>query len=115
MKEKRYDVFISHSSKDKKVAFTLCKALENEGLICWIAPRDVGIGHYASSIVEGVEENKIFVLILSKNSNSSTPVINIQIKKHDYLYDQNNPNFLINPLFLSFLRISFALFSFAGR
>jgi hypothetical protein len=76
MKEKRYDVFISHSSKDKKVAFTLCKALENEGLICWIAPRDVGIGHYASSIVEGVEESKIFVLILSKNSNSSTPVLN---------------------------------------
>ena len=76
MENKKYDVFISYSSKDTDVAFTLCEALENEGLICWIAPRNVSTGHYASSIVKGVEASKVFVLVFSENSNSSIPVIN---------------------------------------
>ena len=70
------DVFISYSSKDKDVAFILCEALENEGIICWIAPRDVKAGHYATSIVEGIESSKLFVLLFSQNSNDSTPVLN---------------------------------------
>lgn len=76
MEDKKYDVFISYSSKDKSVAFTLCEALENEGLICWIAPRNVSTGHYASSIVKGIESSKVLVLVFSKNSNDSTPVLN---------------------------------------
>ena len=54
----------------------LCEALENEGLICWIAPRDVEAGHYATSIVEGIESSKLFVLLFSQNSNESVPVLN---------------------------------------
>ncbi len=54
----------------------LCEALENEGLNCWIAPRDVKAGHYANSIVEGIESSKLFVLLFSQNSNDSVPVLN---------------------------------------
>jgi len=54
----------------------LCEALENEGLICWIAPRDVEAGHYATSIVNGIESSKLFVLLFSQNSNDSVPVLN---------------------------------------
>jgi len=38
------NVFISHSSEDAKVARAICAALENRGLSCWIAGRDVGPG-----------------------------------------------------------------------
>ncbi len=35
-----HEVFISHSSKDKLTADALCHALEQNGVSCWIAPRD---------------------------------------------------------------------------
>ena len=76
MEKKQYDIFISYSSKDSDIAFMLCEALENEGISCWIAPRDVEAGHYAASIVEGIESSKLFVLLFSQNSNDSTPVLN---------------------------------------
>ena len=76
MREKRYDVFISYSSKDSHIAFMLCDALENKGITCWIAPRDVKAGQYANSIVEGIESSQLFVLLFSENSNKSTPVLN---------------------------------------
>ena len=70
-----YDVFISHSSIDNDIAFNLCIAFEKEGLICWIAPRDVKVGlPYADSIVEGIENSKIFVILFSSNSNTSDGV-----------------------------------------
>jgi hypothetical protein len=35
------DVFISYASPDGGVADAVCGALERDGLICWVAPRDV--------------------------------------------------------------------------
>jgi ribosomal protein L7Ae-like RNA K-turn-binding protein len=76
MLEGRYDIFISHSSKDGKIAFTLCQALEKEGFICWIAPRNVKVGFpYAKSIVEGIEKSKALVVLFSNNANESTGVL----------------------------------------
>ena len=76
MKSKIYDIFISYSSLDKDIAFTLCSALEKEGLICWIAPRNISGGPYANSIVEAIENSKALVLIFSSNSDKSIPVLN---------------------------------------
>lgn len=75
MEKKQYDIFISHSHFDVEIAFNLCMALEQQGLSCWIAPRNVGIGHYSTSIIEGIENSKALVLLLSSNSNNSTPVL----------------------------------------
>ena len=36
-----FDVFLSYSSKDKTTADAACAALENTGIRCWIAPRDI--------------------------------------------------------------------------
>ncbi len=45
-----HDIFISYSSKDKKIAFALCHFLEKNGLHCWIAPRNIRVGKdYAES------------------------------------------------------------------
>ena len=60
------DIFVSYSSKDKQVAFEICEALENKGISCWIAPRDVPLGmEYAEAIVEAIRNARAFVLIFS--------------------------------------------------
>jgi len=66
------DVFISHSSRDKDVAFAACAKLEAAGIRCWIAPRDVSPGtDWAVAIVDGIYQCKAFVLIFTGNSNIS--------------------------------------------
>ena len=36
-----HNVFISHSSHDKEIANAICHYLEDGGIRCWIAPRDI--------------------------------------------------------------------------
>jgi hypothetical protein len=36
-----HDVFVSYSSDDKPTADAVCATLENKGIRCWIAPRDI--------------------------------------------------------------------------
>lgn len=69
-------VFISHSQKDKNVANALCHKLEEDGIRCWIAPRDIAGGaNWAESIVNALCESAVFVLIFSSNANKSNQVI----------------------------------------
>lgn len=71
-----YDVFISHSSKDKALADAICAGLENRGIRCWIAPRDVQPGEeWTKAIVNAIDDCKIFLLVLSDNSNKSSQAI----------------------------------------
>ena len=69
------EIFISHSSKDAKISNTICRALEDRGLSCWIAPRDIGPGeNFQESIVRAIRAAKIMVLIFSANANDSAEV-----------------------------------------
>lgn len=48
-------VFISYASQDAAVAKAACRALEQAGVACWIAPRDVTPGtFYADEIVHAL-------------------------------------------------------------
>jgi hypothetical protein len=70
-----FDVFISHSSKDKQVADAACMALEAARVRCWIAPRDVRVGvEYATAISEAIDASHIMVVIVSSRSNESRQV-----------------------------------------
>ena len=70
-----YDVFISHSSKDKKVADAVCATLEANGIRCWIAPRDIVPGRtWANSILQGISECRAMVLVFSSAANGSKHV-----------------------------------------
>src|SRR5262249_24827011 len=70
-----HDVFISYSSKDKDDADAVCHHLEDRGIKCWIAPRDIDGGKcYSESICDGVEQASILLLTLSANSNVSAGV-----------------------------------------
>jgi hypothetical protein len=72
-----HEVFISYSSKDKAVADAVCHVLEQHGMQCWIAPRDVQPGaRYAAEIVNGIKNCKVMVLVYSKESNQSDHVAN---------------------------------------
>ena len=69
-------VFISHSSGDKSIAERVCAYLEKNGVLCWIAPRDVTPGkNYGVAILDAIDECRVFVLILSSYSNESRQVV----------------------------------------
>lgn len=71
-----HDVFISHSSKDKTVADAVCAKLEESGIRCWVAPRDILPGQeYAGAIVNAIQECRVMVVVFSQKSNSSKQVL----------------------------------------
>ena len=79
-------IFITYSSKDQKVARTICTALENRGLACWISSRNVKPGqNYQEQIVRAIRGARIMVLVFTANANNSN-----EIKKELALASQNN-------------------------
>lgn len=68
-------VFISHSSRDKNVADAMCSTLENKGLRCWVAPRDIIPGKtYGSAIIDAIAQATTMVVIVSQQTNLSRHV-----------------------------------------
>ena len=79
-------IFITYSSKDQKVARTICTALENRGLACWISSRNVKPGqNYQEQIVRAIRASRVMVLVFTSNANNSN-----EIKKELALASQNN-------------------------
>jgi hypothetical protein len=71
-----YEVFISHSSKDKVLAAEICAYLEANRVRCWIAPRDIKPGpDWAGSIVDALDECPVVVVLLTENANASRQVV----------------------------------------
>ena len=72
----KHDIFISYSSEDKTVADAVVAALENKGIRCWYAPRDIGAGtDWGESITHAISDSTIMLLIFSENSNKSKRVL----------------------------------------
>ena len=70
------DVFISYSSVDSTAADTVCSILEQNGISCWIAPRDITPGlDFAEAIIDGIKSSKLFLLVYTSSSNNSKQVI----------------------------------------
>jgi len=69
------DIFISHASRDRDPARTLCEALENRGFGCWMASRDIGPGeNFQVAIVRAIRAAKVMILVFSSNSNNSEEI-----------------------------------------
>lgn len=74
--EGRWDVFLSHSSKDHLVTKAVCHYLEQQGVRCWMAPRDIPTGDlWSHAIMQGIKFSKITLLVLSTPSNDSRYVL----------------------------------------
>lgn len=72
-----HDVFISYSSTDQPAALAVLHGLEEVGIRCWIAPRDIPAGAiWAKSIMEGISGCRVLVVVFSTNANRSEHVIN---------------------------------------
>jgi len=74
---KKYDVLLSYSHTDKRIAFEVCTTLEKHGIQCWIAPRDINPGtEWAAAIANAIPASRVFILILTQSSNQSRQVAN---------------------------------------
>lgn len=68
----KYDVFLSHSSKDKAVVRGVAERLRADGLSVWldeweIAPKTTK-GPRAQQIAEGLQHSRVLVLCMSTNA-----------------------------------------------
>lgn len=71
-----HDIFISYSTKDQLQAETVRDILEKNGIVCWMAPRDIpGGSNYTKEIPSAIRGCQVFVLILSQNSQNSPWVL----------------------------------------
>ena len=69
-------VFLSYSTRDRESAFATCRILEEEGISCWIAPRDITPGReWAEAIVTGIQQTQVTVVFVSAGSNLSRYVL----------------------------------------
>lgn len=70
-----YDVFVSYSHPDKAAADAACATLEQAGIRCWIAPRDIVPGtDWSKSIINAIAGAKLMVLIFSQHANVSPQI-----------------------------------------
>lgn len=68
-------VFISHSSDDASIAQMICHQMEESGIPCWIAPRDVKHGDWAGEIMDGIWKSDVCIVVISGNSITSPEVL----------------------------------------
>lgn len=70
-----HDVFVSYSSDDKPTADAVCATLENRGIRCWIAPRDILPGtDWGGAIVDAINASRVMVLVYSAKANDSPQI-----------------------------------------
>jgi len=70
------EVFISYASSDKADAERICEYLENAGVSCWIAPRNIPPGtDFPVAIVEAIHSAGALVLILTEHAAASPHVL----------------------------------------
>jgi Leucine-rich repeat (LRR) protein len=71
-----FDVFLSYSARDKPVADAACAVLEQGGVRCWIAPRNLTPGKdWSAGIIEGLDQSRLMVLVFSAHANRSPQVL----------------------------------------
>ncbi|MBQ1333223.1 MAG: tetratricopeptide repeat protein [Lachnospiraceae bacterium] len=63
----KHIVFISHSSKDAAIAQLICHRLEEAGIRCWIAPRDIQYENWALAIVDGFDRADVCVIVVGEH------------------------------------------------
>ncbi|HVN13283.1 MAG TPA: TIR domain-containing protein, partial [Kineosporiaceae bacterium] len=71
-----HDVFVSYSTGDKPIADAIVSRLEQAGIRCWVAPRDVIPGQvFAEAIVQAIHASRMMVVIVSGHANQSHHVL----------------------------------------
>ncbi len=72
----KHDVFISYSSQNKDAADAICHAIEENGIRCWMAPRDLPPGsQYGDVIDDAIKSSKVVVVVFSEKA-AESPWVN---------------------------------------
>jgi len=71
-----HDVFVCHPTEQKLVADAVAARLEEAGIRCWIAPRDVVPGaDFVASIVDAISSAAVLVVVFGAATNTSPHVM----------------------------------------
>ena len=66
------DVFISYAKGDREWAEQVCSQLEEAGIECWIAPRDIAPGvTWPAAITEAIRQCRAMIVVFSQHANDS--------------------------------------------
>jgi hypothetical protein len=69
------DIFVSYSQSDYGCAMELVARIEQEGINCWIAPRDIApSADWAAEIIDAISNSRTMILVFSATSNDSPQV-----------------------------------------
>jgi hypothetical protein len=72
-----HDPFISHAHQDRAQAQLVCDALEQAGIRCWIAPRDIPPScDWDKAVARAIREAWVVVVVFSRQADSSEHVQN---------------------------------------
>ncbi len=75
--DKNRAVFISYASKNFKLADEIRYLIENRGISCWIAPRDIPPGaSYGEEISSAIEQCSAVIFVMTEDANQSRAVAN---------------------------------------
>lgn len=107
-----YDVFISHSEKDKPAARELAERLRRDGLRVWFDEWEIKPGDaILRKIQDGLEQSRTLVLVMSQHASASEWVT---FEHHSWLFrDPTNQQRRFIPLRLDDAEIRDALKQFA--
>jgi hypothetical protein len=70
-----HQVFVSYASSDAETARKVVSYLEDHGIPCWIAERDVPLGaDFAEQVIRAIDRTKTLVVLVSEAANASPHV-----------------------------------------
>ena len=62
-------VFVGYAAQDAAIALAVVENLEQHGITCWIAPRDVTPGsQYADESLRAIDRSEVLVFVLSEHA-----------------------------------------------
>ncbi|MBR4448373.1 toll/interleukin-1 receptor domain-containing protein [Methanobrevibacter sp.] len=70
-----HDVYICYDEEDKIKADSICHLFEQHKIKCWIKSRDYYSGDSVDKISHAIRNSKCMVILYSKNSKVSNPVV----------------------------------------
>lgn len=103
-------VFISHAMSDKATADAVRIALENRGIACWVATRDIRAGeNFTEAIIEALSASPLLVLILTPAATLSPHVpreVELAVSSKIRVVAIKTGDFALPPMFRYLLSIS---------
>lgn len=79
-------LFVSHATADRDAAESLVRSLEERGIPCWLAVRDIPVGgNYAQEIWRAIDDSSSIVVLMTPQSIRSDHVkreVNLALTQH---------------------------------